>query len=105
MACLFWGLLSLRFGPKPGIILGALLLTFGSLIFSFGYDWPCFFSYIAMGCGCGGVLFGVLGIPAEYPKIQGFLFSVLTGCLDASSGITYIFLLLHKHYSISMQIL
>eukprot|EP01084_Bolivina_argentea_P115531 205440_1 len=104
-ACLLWGLLAGNYGPKPGVVLGGVLLSGGALVFSFGYDWPCFFAYIVMGIGCCSVLFGILHIPAQYPKIQGLLFSLLTGSFDASSGITYIFLMLYKHYGVSMQTL
>eukprot|EP01084_Bolivina_argentea_P185755 320292_1 len=96
--CIFWGLLCLHYGPIPGILIGGTILTTAALIFSFGWDWGCFFSYIALGAGNGGLILGVIGIPSEYPKIQGLLFSILVGCLDASSGIAYIFLLLYKYY-------
>ena len=94
MMYLFWGFLVLKYGYKPGIIIGGTLLTCGTFIFSFGWDWPCFFGYIAMGLGRGGVVGGFFIVCAEYPKIQGLLFSLLIGCFDASCGVYYIFLLL-----------
>ena len=104
-ATLFWGILCLKCGPRSGVVIGGALMTISPFIFSFGYDWPCFFSYITMSIGAGGVLFGLFAIPTQYPKIQGFLFSLLTGFLDASSGIFYIFLMLYKHAGISMRFL
>ena len=39
------------------------------------------------------------GIPAQYPKYQGLLYSLFIGCLDASSGI------LHKFFGCYMNII
>ena len=92
--CLLWGLLSLKYGARLCIIIGGTLLTTSSFIFGLDYDWPCFIGYIGMGIGSGGVFFGLMGIPGEYPRIQGLLFSLLMGASDSSTAIPYIFLIL-----------
>eukprot|EP01084_Bolivina_argentea_P295936 509603_1 len=102
--CIIWGTLCLKYGGRPVVLISGFLVCAGSIIFSFGWDWPCFVSYIIMGCGCSGMVFGVISIPAEYPvAMQGLLFSILIGCVDAGSGINYIFLLLYKNTNITMK--
>eukprot|EP01084_Bolivina_argentea_P295935 509602_1 len=104
--CILWGYLCLHCHPKYCILAGGTCITVGSIAFAFGWDWLCFFGYISMGFGSSGIVFGVIAIPAEYPiNIQGALFSIITGFVEASSGIYYLFLVLYKDFNVSMKIL
>eukprot|EP01084_Bolivina_argentea_P185758 320295_1 len=106
MSYLFFGMICWRYGPKTCILIGGLLETISCILFSFGNDWQCFFSFIGIGIGSAGMILGLIGIPSQYSQTyQGVLYSLLVGCIDGSSGMTYIFLLLYKHYNIRLQIL
>jgi MFS family permease len=102
---LFWGAVCFKYGPKYAALFGGLCLTMGALIFSFGSDWPCFFAFVLMGFGAGGTIIPAVTVPPQYPAIQGFLFSMVRACFDASSGVTFLFLMLYQNLNISMQTL
>eukprot|EP01084_Bolivina_argentea_P008506 15914_1 len=106
MACLFFGWINMQYGSKLSLVIGTVLLTVGSVVFSFGWDWGCFVSYSLIGMGGTGLAYCILAVPAAYPvEIQGFLFSLLIGGLDASAGIFYIFYVFYKHANVSFQAL
>ena len=103
---LLFAIYILKYGPRKAILIGGILETIGCITFSFGNDWACFISYIMIAVGSSGIVLGIIGIPSQYNiKYQGVLFSLLIGCIDASSGITYIFLLCYTYLNVSMQIL
>ena len=103
---LLFAIFILKYGPKAGFLIGGIMEVIGCIIFSFGYDWPCFISYIIIGVGSSGIILGVIGIPSQYSiKYQGILYSLLIGAIDASSGITYIFLMCYTYLNISFQAL
>ena len=91
MTCLLWGIVTLKYGSRIGVIIGGILSAISCILFSIGDDWLCFVSYILLGLGPGGIVFGIIGIPPQYPAIQGTLFSLVVGSFDASAGMFWIF--------------
>ena len=60
MSYLLFSIICLKYGPKISLFIGGILITISCIIFSFGYNWPCFISYIIMGIGSTGTIFGLI---------------------------------------------
>ena len=106
IAYLFFAIIILKYGPRASIVIGGIVETIGCIIFSFSIDWASFCGYIIIAVGSSGIILGLIGIPSQFNiKYQGVLYSLLIGCIDASSGITYIFLIMYKYKNISLQTL
>eukprot|EP01084_Bolivina_argentea_P278022 474829_1 len=103
MFCMVWGGIIQFKGEKASVIGGGVIMAVSALLFGFGNDWLCFFSYIGIGIGSFGVLFGAVSVPPQYPQIAGSLSSLFTGSMDASAGVFYIFYIIYDHSNISMQ--